>query len=249
MLLDTTSTIETPERVRFRHRVAGPGRRAAAWGIDVLIQAFALSLAGAVAAGFGVLGLGGAGMGAWLLGLFFVQWFYGAIFETVLAGRTPGKWAMRLRVVTGSGAPARLPQFVLRNLLRGADFLPAGYGVGVAVMTVDPSLRRLGDLVAGTVVVDERPTTVLDRAPISPPVSDAERQALPARVELTRDELAAIEAWLRRRSQLTPERAEELAALFAPAVAGLGVDAPTAGRAITLAYARATGLDRTEGAA
>ena len=36
--LDTTALVETPERVRFRYRVAGPGRRFGAWFIDFLLR-------------------------------------------------------------------------------------------------------------------------------------------------------------------------------------------------------------------
>src|SRR5207249_2585575 len=45
---------------------------------------------------------------------------------------------------------------VLRNLLRLIDFLPAFYALGVVVMIADPRSRRLGDLVAHTMVVKER---------------------------------------------------------------------------------------------
>jgi uncharacterized RDD family membrane protein YckC len=248
VLLDTTSQIDTPERVRFRHRIAGPGRRSAAWGLDALVQASGLALALAFASVFGLFGLGGVADGTFLVVLFFVQWFYGAVFETAMAGRTPGKWAMKLRVVTDSGAPATLPRFVIRNLLKGADFLPVLYGVGVLVMTLDPRLRRLGDLVAGTMVVDERPGAVLGSVPIEPPIRDDERQALPARVELGRDELAAIEELIRRRKRLGPERVEELAEDLGRVLAeSPGVIAPTWERTLTLAYARATGRDRALG--
>jgi uncharacterized RDD family membrane protein YckC len=248
VLLDTTTAIDTPERVRFRHRLAGPGRRSAAWSLDAVVQVILLSLFGSVAALFGVVGLDGVGTGGMLLAVFFVQWFYGAFFEVLWSGRTPGKLAFKLRVVTESGAPARLPQLVLRNLLRGADFLPVGYGIGVFVMLLDGRLRRIGDQVAGTVVVDESQGDVLGSAPIRPPVSEEERRALPARVELTREELAVIEELLRRRAKMSDGRANELAALLAPALTdAIGFEAPDGAgpeRALVLAYARATGRDR-----
>ncbi len=247
MLLDTATAIDTPERVRFRHRLAGPGRRSGAWCLDAVVQAVLLSLFGSIAALFGVIGLDGVGMGGMLLAVFFVQWFYGAFFETLWSGRTPGKLAFKLRVVTESGAPARLSQLVLRNLLRGADFLPIGYGIGVLVMLVDPQLRRIGDQVAGTVVVDESQGDVLGSAPIRPPVSEEERRALPARVDLTREELAVIEELLRRRARMSDGRANELAELLTPALAeavGLEVEGASPERLLVLAYARATGRDR-----
>lgn len=250
-LLDTTATVETPERVRFRYRLAGPGQRAAAWGVDALVQ---LAILTVIAVGFGLLsaipGLDGVGTGLILLGVFAVQWLYGAVFETLLDGRTPGKMLVELRVVRVDGSPARLPDFLLRNLLRSADFLPMGFGLGVLVMTLDRRMRRIGDLVAGTVVVAEDKAAVLGGLRIRPPVTEEERQSLPARVDLRAEELRVIEDFLRRRDRLSDERAEELARLFGPELSERsGLQAPTWERVLTLAYARATGKDREPDAA
>ena len=194
---------------------------------------------------FTLTGLEGVGTGLWLLLLFLVEWFYGVLFETLLAGRTPGKMAMSLRAVRLDGSPGRFPDFLLRNLLRFADFLPVGFGVGALCMVVDSRMRRLGDMVAGTVVVVEERTRVLGEVRIAPPVSEDERRTLPARVDLTRSELDIIEVFLRRRSKLSDARAEELAWMLGPQLSeATGVEAPTWERVITLAYARATGKDR-----
>jgi hypothetical protein len=152
---------------------------------------------------------------------------------------------MSLRVVRENGAPAQFQDYFLRNLVRPADFMPIAFGLGVLVMMFDRKLRRIGDLVAGTVVVVEERGTVLGGVTVEPPVTDVERQALPPRVELSRDEVAVIEAFLRRRRVLSAERAEELAMLFGPSLsARTGVSAPSWERVLVLAYARATGKDR-----
>ncbi len=244
--LDTTAAVDTPERVRFRYRVAGPGRRTLAWVVDSCV-AFAIVAAAMipVLVSSGVPALAGMATGLWMLVMFSVFWAYGVFFETVLAGRTPGKLLLSLRVVRQDGGPARFPDFVLRNLLRAADFLPVFYGLGVAVMLGDHRLRRIGDLVAGTVVVHEERGQMLADVVIDPPVTEAERQALPPRVDLTREEVQVIEAFLRRRRLLSPERAEELAVLFGPRLSErTGLTAPTWERVLVLAYARATGKDR-----
>lgn len=192
-------------------------------------------------------GLSGMALGLFMLVVFLTEWFYGAFFETVFSGRTPGKMLVSLRVVREDGAPASLPDFVLRNLLRGVDYLPGVFGVALVVMTLDRKLRRVGDLVAGTVVVIEDKERVLGRVAVHPPVTEAERQAMPARIELSKQELDAIEDFLRRRPRLSTERAEELATLFGPALSDrTGLEAPTWERVLTLAYARATGKDREE---
>lgn len=246
-LLDTTASVDTPERVRFSYRLAGPGPRAVAWTLDLLLRVAVVAMVVmALAPMFTLPELSGLSTGVLLLVLFVMDWLYGALFETVLHGRTPGKLALSLRVVRHDGAPGRFPDFLLRNLLRAVDFLPVGFGVGIVAMALDGRMRRLGDLVAGTVVVVEGHTRVLGEVGIDPPVDDEERQALPPRVELTGEEIALIEAFLRRRRKLTTARAEELAWLLGPALSeATGVQAPTWERVLALAYARATGKDRT----
>jgi uncharacterized RDD family membrane protein YckC len=245
--LDTTAAVETPERVRFRYRLAGPGQRAAAWLTDAAIQALVAGVVAVVLGLFSALpGVGGIGTGLLLVALFALQWLYGVFFEFVLSGRTPGKVLLELRVVRADGSPARFPDLLLRNLLRTADFLPAFFGLGVLVMTVDRRMRRLGDLVGGTVVVAEDRTGMLGTVRIDPPVTEEERQAMPARIDLRPDELEVLEAFLRRRPQLTRELSEELARWFAPELAKrTGLVAESNERILSLAYARATGKDRT----
>lgn len=246
-LIDTTATVTTPERVSFRYRVAGPGQRGTALLIDFVIQVSIIFgivvVAGLTAAVIDA----GAGAGLLYLALFVVQWLYGVLFETIFNGQTPGKRLLDLRVVRVDGSPARFPDFLLRNLVRAADFLPLGYATGVFVMAVDPRFRRLGDLVAGTVVITELRGRIPEPIVIQPPVSELERQALPARVDLRPEEVDVIEQWMRRRKTLNAERAEELAEQFAPALsARTGIVAPTHQRVLALAYARATGKDRSE---
>ncbi|MCB9689547.1 MAG: stage II sporulation protein M [Alphaproteobacteria bacterium] len=247
--LDTTTLVDTPERIRFRHRIAGPGQRAAAFTIDVVLQLLLLAAMSVIAEALSVFAAtSGLGQGQFLLGMFAVQWLYGVFFEFVLAGRTPGKLAMDLRVVRVDGSPARFPDLLLRNLVRAADFLPFGFGVGVACMTVDPRMRRLGDLVAGTMVIAEDRSRSLLGVRIEPPVSEDERLALPAKVDLRAAEVEAIEGLLSRRRELGSDRTEELARSLAPVLSErTGVEAATAERVLQLVYARATGKDRPDG--
>jgi uncharacterized RDD family membrane protein YckC len=232
--------------VRFRFRLAGPGQRAVAWGIDALIRMVLLLV-------FAVLlspillfrDVQGMGIGALLVIVFLLEWGYGVAFETLLSGRTPGKLVLSLRVVREDGAPGRFPDFLLRNLLRVADYLPGLFAVGLGCMLLDRKLRRVGDLVAGTIVVVEARGRVLGEVVVDPPVSDEERQALPPRVDLSVEEVGLLEEFLRRRPYLGAERTEELAWLLGPALRErTGIEAPTWERVLTLAYARATGRDR-----
>ncbi len=245
--LDTTAQVDTPERVVLRYRLAGPGRRAAAYLIDgmcrgailAVIWVIAITVAAVVPGGDGI------GTGGFLLGLFFLEWGYGVLFEWLMSGRTPGKLALGIRVVREDGAPGRFSDFLLRNLLRTADFLPGFFAVGLVSMLLDSRFRRLGDLVGGTVVVVEDRERMLSTVAIEPPVSEEERQALPVSLALTIEERRVLEVYMRRLPRLSRERAEELAALYGPALHDrTGWRAETWTRTLVLAYARAAGRER-----
>src|SRR5438874_11960099 len=84
-----------------------------------------------------------------------MTWGWHIYFETQRGGRSPGKRAMGLRVVDARGLPISLYQSVVRNIVRALDFAPAFYGVAAISSLIDPHHRRLGDLVAGTLVIRE----------------------------------------------------------------------------------------------
>lgn len=250
--LDTTTEIETPEHVRFRYHVAGPARRALAYLIDLMVRAAVVTVVGLAAALVGVASgeaFARASMGLLLFIGFWVEWGYYVFFETLWSGRTPGKRALNLRVVTDGGHPLRFLDSVLRNLLRAADLLPpiwalGSYGVGLVVMARDPRFRRLGDLAAGTLVITEEKLHVGASLRLHPPPTTAELRGIPQRVPLRGEELDAVELFLRRRGKLSPAREDELAQMVAPLFAKrLGVKYKDATRFLGLLYHRARGLD------
>jgi len=257
--LDTTAAIETPERIRFRYRISGPGRRFVAWSIDFAIRIvllIGLAIAVGLFASITWSVTGESALGLLLLGIFALEWLYGAVFEWLWSGRTPGKFVLGLRVVRVDGSPGRFPDFLLRNLLKAVDFLPAipvpstpfwlpTFGISLITMMVDPRLRRIGDMVAGTVVVIEQRARVLEAVTLKTPVSEAEREGLPGTVRLSRQEKQILEEFLRRKRRLSKGRAEELAQLFAPTLSAReGVEADSFTRVLELAYARAVRKDR-----
>jgi uncharacterized RDD family membrane protein YckC len=242
--IDTTAEVETPEHVRFHYPIAGPARRSLAWLIDALIRV-GIGLVFALVAGIAGIAIGDAlseaSGGILLVVAFVLEWGYGTFFEAVMNGSTPGKRALGLRVVTEKGHPLRLTDSFLRNLLRAADFLPMGYAVGLTVMGRDARFRRLGDMVAGTMVI------VLDRSDVAapiridPPPTEKELRGIPQRLPLSGDDLDAIELFLRRKGSLGPAREEELAAMVAPIYARrLGVRYKEASRFLALLHYRAS---------
>lgn len=249
--LDTTARIETPEHVRFDYPLAGPTRRTVAYLIDLLIRVGVVLVLALVMSLVDVAtGIDGMSTGALLLVFFVLDWFYYVVFETIWSGRSPGKRALKLRVVGQDGRSLTVLDSVLRNLLRAADFLPFGYAIGLVIMGSDPMFRRFGDLVAGTVVVIEDPGRISERLHLHPPPTTEEFAGLPTRPELSREELEAIELFLRRRGTLAPLRETELAEMIAPLLAErMQARYHDPVRFLGLVYARALGHEAVEGAA
>jgi uncharacterized RDD family membrane protein YckC len=219
--LDNTVEVEAPEQVRFRFRAAGPIRRAWAYLLDWLVRAgMLLAFEMLLALGAGVhLRAGGAILtSGTLLALFFLEWAYFVVFEALWNGTTPGKRALRLRVVKTGGYPLSFMDAVLRNLLRTADFLPVGYLLGLLVMVWDGRFARLGDRAAGTMVVIEDPVRVPPPITLQPPPTAAELETFAHHGSLTPPEREAVELLLRRRD-LSPARRVELAEMVTPMLA------------------------------
>ena len=211
-MLDTLRQVETPEGVALHLRCAGPVPRAMAWGIDFMVR---MAGVGTVTSLLGL--LGEAGVGVALVVMFVVYWGYPVAFEVWNDGQTPGKRALGLKVVNDNGTPVTWVPSVVRNLMRTVDMLPAGYGFGLGTMLLDPSGRRLGDHVAGSLVV------YAERAPARPPAPVAIAQRPP--VPLQADEQRALIAYAERAPQASAERQQELAELLEPLT---GVRGPAA---------------------
>lgn len=152
--------IVTPEAVRLEFEGAGLGSRVLALLLDVLIQT--VILLGAIFFGAALAGAFGSALPDWvpvvavtLLG-FAVVWGYPVGCETLTRGRTPGKAALGLRVVTREGAPIRFRHAAIRGTLSLVDYLASAGAVAVIAILVTKRQQRLGDLVAGTVVLRER---------------------------------------------------------------------------------------------
>ncbi len=202
-MLDTVREIETPEGVSLRLRAAGALPRAQAWMVDLLLRLVVLFVAMIPLALFGK---GGNGLA--MLLMFALLWAYSVVCEVWLDGQTLGKRALGLRVVKADGTPVTWLPSVVRNLLRVVDALPGVYGVGLASTLIDPHARRLGDIVAGTMVIHAQEPPAGQQVPALP--------ALPLPQVLAADEQAALVEYAERAGQLTVQRQEELANLLTP---------------------------------
>lgn len=155
MQADALHRVETPEYVIFEFELAGLASRAVAWAIDAFIILLLVILAFTVASFAGVVSEGAAFALSAVL-VFVIQWGYHAAFEWAWRGQTPGKRAVGLRVLQDTGVPIGFYQAMLRNLLRILDSLPVTYLLGALVLVTNRRAQRLGDMLAGTIVVRER---------------------------------------------------------------------------------------------
>ncbi|MGA3211809.1 MAG: RDD family protein [Terriglobales bacterium] len=214
-------TIDTPEQVALEFPLSGIGSRFLAVAFDSMVQVIgflALGLIGALAlphhfAWLAILDKWAAA--ALIFIAFSLYWGYYAFFEAFWKGQTPGKRLAHIRVIKENGRPINTFEAVARNLMRAVDQIPFFYGVGVITMWLNQRHRRLGDFVAGTVVVHETKETE-DTGIIS---QQSEVRAPLAVSGFSVQELEVIETFLGRRLDLPLDvrrnTAGRLADLFA----------------------------------
>jgi uncharacterized membrane protein SpoIIM required for sporulation/uncharacterized RDD family membrane protein YckC len=193
--------IETPEHVGIGFELAAIGSRSAAVVVDVIVSSAA---AGAISLLVTVLDqvseselLRSLGTTGALFALFAIQWGYFFVSEGFFDGRTIGKKALGLRVIGAGGTPITLQAAALRNLLRIIDFQPVGSSlVGLGLIALHPKSQRLGDILAGTVVVRDRGSQEI------PEKRSAEFGR--ERPRLDRRRFEVLEKYVRRRETLQP---------------------------------------------
>lgn len=212
--MDTLRSIATPEGCELTLRLAGPVSRARAWLFDATIRWIVMVFAFMT---FSYLGKFGFGLA--VLIYFAVSNLYPVLFEVFWHGQTPGKWFIGLRVLHDDGTPVRLGSSVLRNLLRFVDALPVGYALGLVSQWLNQDGKRLGDILAGTVVVYHGKRAESTKNPVGTEPYDGATINPP--FPLTMQEQQALLEFDRRSGGLTSERREELALLAEPLSGGL----------------------------
>ncbi|MGJ8672432.1 RDD family protein [Rubritalea sp.] len=214
--IDTLQSVELGDGVEISLRVAGPFVRAMALLIDYLIIIGLLIVLGIVASIVAIGSNGNIAKGVTLIALFLLSWGYFAFFEGGKKAATPGKRSLGIRVVDRSGNSASRGQVLVRNILRYIDMLPGlpsgaigifigGYGAGLMTCFLSKKFQRLGDLVANTVVIYDKPVSHMTAA-----VPPALESVAPP-IALTREEQAAIAAYRDRAGLWSEARRIELA--------------------------------------
>jgi uncharacterized RDD family membrane protein YckC len=221
-------TIETPEQVHLEFVLAGIGSRFMAALLDTII----IIAAGLLALGIATLFL----LSSWFqktslyviailtVVVFCLVWGYYATFETLWKGQTPGKRWAGIRVIKESGRPITAFESIARNLVRFIDFMPGLYGFGVVTMLLNRQNRRLGDFVAGTIVVHE--SSGKEAAPFFNPRQG--EYVFPQAARLTLQEAELIEAFLSRRLDMAASIRQQTAERIAQMISNRLAIAPDA---------------------
>jgi len=200
----------TPENVRFHYRLAGPGTRLLAWLVDILLVGLLIVVTSLihqlVQQVFG--GYANAILGLWV---FFLISGYWILFEFFGGGVTPGKRMMSLRVIGDRGLRLTFGQVVLRNLVRFVDMLPGPGGVAAISMALHPQHKRLGDIVAGTLVIRERRTRPPERIRgLASAATGGQEVSSRSLAELSREERGLLINLVFRRDKLADQVRLEL---------------------------------------
>jgi uncharacterized RDD family membrane protein YckC len=204
-------TVQTPEQMQVVFAIAGIGSRFLAIALDFLIQAAITILAFigvAVANALGLLSRVSQET-TWMIAILIVAAFllyygYFMLFEIFWNGQTPGKRIVGIRVVKDNGHPLSALETIGRNLMRIVDQLPGFYAIGLVTALLNRQNKRLGDYVAGSIVLRERSLEELKPAwqtgstvTTAAPRLGAER--------LLPEDVALIDTFLQRRHDLQAE--------------------------------------------
>ncbi|WP_409496122.1 RDD family protein [Amycolatopsis sp. cmx-11-12] len=227
--MEQESELVTGEAVVLDVRAAKLASRGLAMMLDVALQMITLVVAMLVLSQVAAFGDEALALTLFLVTLVLVMVGYPVIFETLSRGRTLGKMALGLRVVRTDGGPVRFRHALVRGLAGFfIDFWALGLLGVVAVVTslLSTNGRRVGDYLAGTLVIRERmPASRTPYVGMPPQLAYWASQ-----LDLTRlpNELAlAVRQYLSRTSELRPEAVEALGYGLAQQVAAtIGAPVP-----------------------
>ena len=221
--------LQTPESVELEFTLAGIGNRSFALIIDYIIFSLAILLVWIMSAFLAfqlVPNLINNGvvdrLAQWIWAIqsmttFAIYVGYFVVLETLWQGQTPGKKWAKIKVIRDNGKPERLPQAILRALLRPVDDI---LFLGVFFIVFSPKEKRIGDIVAGTIVVQEEQATKSTEIDIS---AEAEDLAVQLKIEteianLLPEDFATIRDFLQRRQNMMLEYQHQLSRKLAEQV-------------------------------
>ncbi|WP_242605634.1 RDD family protein [Frankia sp. Cppng1_Ct_nod] len=224
------SQFVTGEAVPIDLRIARLGSRSIAGLVDLGLQFIALLLLAWLTFEIVAPDDDALASATYLIVLVLVVVGYPVATETLLKGRTVGKATMGLRVVRDDGGPIRFRHAFVRGLV-GAVVERPGALLGVPAvisMLISEKSKRLGDLLAGTVVLQER----IPRGNTVPATMPPQLAAWASTLDLSSfgDTLAlAVRQFLGRVQDLSPEARDRLGGQLVASVQAVVTPPPPPG--------------------
>lgn len=147
----------TAQNVNIELEVATIGQRISGYLLDsLIIIAYVFFLFYVLSNGFSFDDSIGRGIGFMIIPLLLPIMFYSLLFEIFFNGQSPGKQIVGTRVVNLSGEKVTVGQYLIRWLFRMVDFQIFGPLVAVLAVALGKNGQRVGDMVAGTSVIDTK---------------------------------------------------------------------------------------------
>ena len=214
-------THQTPESVELEFTLAGIGSRAWALVIDytvlgAIIVGFLLIIwviSSVLVEGWSRI-FGTRNIELWLGAIAFITVFtiytsYFVFFETLWQGQTPGKQLAKIRVIQDDGRLIGLQQATLRAILRSIDDT---FFIGAFLIMLTNKEKRLGDLLAGTIVIQTlaATTSTIAVSNKAQEITKLLQQSQANFSQLLPDEFATISDYLQRREQMNPKAKEQV---------------------------------------
>jgi uncharacterized RDD family membrane protein YckC len=198
------ATFETPEDVHLRFDLAGPGSRMAAALVDYTLIGTVMLAMVAVLIAAGALSIklkdlfdpeklaeaNGFVLAAIIAAASTLHTAYFVATEWMLSGQSLGKRLLGLRVVRDGGYALSFTASLIRNIARVVDILPSAYLIGLMSIAFSKDRKRLGDFIAGTIVVRHQQET----APEPRFVGERYAALTDRRFSFTKDQIEELDA-------------------------------------------------------
>ncbi|PJJ83837.1 RDD family protein [Mucilaginibacter auburnensis] len=186
-----TVRITTSQNIDIEYEIAGLGPRILARILDGLLFGLVIIFF-VLFPSITSVKLGEIGIAIVVIAFFSLFVFYDLLCEIFMNGQSIGKRVMKIKVISADGGRPTLGQYLLRWLFRIVDFTMTGGVCALICAAVSEKNQRVGDMVAGTVLVRTEPSAKMEAIAFTPPVEEAYTPAFTEASQLKDKDIALI---------------------------------------------------------
>lgn len=217
-----TISVVTSQHVVIQYPVASIGERIGAYLIDrIILSAYIITML------ILFVRLNVQSIWIWICALAIPFLLFSLAFEIFMNGQTPGKRLLRIQVVRLDGSRARVGDFVLRWLLASVDFAILGGAVATIVVAAGGKGQRLGDVVAGTCVIQLTPQKEITAAEVFIAAENNYKPVYPEAIQLQSSDIELMHRVLDVAKKLGNDEPAEKLTEKIKARLGIQTDLPT----------------------